>query len=280
MRTFLALVVLLQVNTLLAANGMPTVHCTKGFRYIDTVLNAGGDQRFIPVLVAFMHPDANPAGVIAAYSALAQPVHLVIPFGNCNSSNGNTYFTGNGSDTKGLVCTRTMQHTLDSIAGFIHTINRQYHCRSFVSGYQQGGELAVMLSVYYPEKIAGAFPIAFSQTNRLNMLLKKTHAGFMPVYLYRRATIELAATGSENEQGHNIYLAVNENNTAPVAAEAWQSCLAMLDVQLQRYRNGFSEKRLNKYYPVTADNRNTAPAKEARVAANAGTTERRLNELR
>lgn len=261
MRKFFALLLLVQLGVVAhAQQSSPAYRCAKGFRYIDTVLNASETDRFVPVLIAFVHFNACVRETMANYDSLKQPVHLIIPVGNCNSENASLYFPTTcyekGCDKRD----RMMRKTVDSIADFIHAINQQYHCRSFVSGFQQGGDLAIMLAIYHPQQVVASFPLAAVAPRKMNMMLKSTRDGYVPIYLYKGGSEEPVAVQGHASRlelmngFHETYLAEYPAEQCKVSARAKQDYSAVIDEQLYQYRINFSESRLDKFYPATATN--------------------------
>lgn len=260
MRKLLTLACLLLAGVGYAQQSGMRLHSGKGFRYVDTILNAGPEQRFIPVLVAFMHLNAKPEDIISNYDSLKQPVHLIVPMGNCDAADPSFYFPAACYQREFDRRDKLMRKTVDSIADFIHIINKQYHCRAFVSGYLQGGELALMLTIYHPAQVIASFPLAATVPDRLNMMLRASRSGYVPIYLYKGGNEEpsTALRGHENRvtqlNGYrNVYLTVYPHQDNIVTAKMKHDFSALMDEELEKYRVNFGEKRLNKYYPLTEE---------------------------
>ncbi len=247
----------------------------KGFQYIDTVLNAGPENRFIPVLVAFMHLGATPGDIIANYDGLKQPVHVIIPMGNGNGTDVSAYFTADCYNRDAANRDKRMRKTIDSLADFVHAINQQYHCRAFVSGFLQGGDIALMLSVYHPTLVIASFPLAAAAPGQVNVMLRAGRAGYVPIYLYKGGDEEPVTVKSHEDRvtvlsGYrNIYLTVYPHQKNTVSAKMKHDYSAMMDEQLEQYRVNFSGKRLDKYYPHTDENVAAAASGDTRSVTSA-----------
>jgi phospholipase/carboxylesterase len=130
----------------------------EGFEYIE-IIN-GKDNGKLPLLIAFHYSGGNPMETIADYDSIKKPIRIIIPRGNYKKRDGFSYYPIDYYQKDSLTQFTLSKITVDSIAGFIESIENKYKQKAIVSGISQGGDIAFLLAIYYPKLCKASFPFA------------------------------------------------------------------------------------------------------------------------
>lgn len=130
----------------------------EGFSYLEHETGNGG--KALPLLIAFHYSSGTPIETMRDYDSLKAPVRIIVPKGNYRKRGGFSYYPVNYYQTDSAAQFATARATLDSIANFVRVIEKKYGKKAIVSGISQGGDIALLMALYYPERCAASFPIA------------------------------------------------------------------------------------------------------------------------
>lgn len=176
---------LVMANVAEAQTDKPVYRSLAGFQYLEMVRGKVTENEAYPLLIAFHYSSGRPEETIADYDSLKTPVRIIIPRGNHVKREGYSYFPVNYYKEDSTTQVKLSRKTLDSVAGFVKAIEASYHTKAVVSGISQGGDLAWLLAVYYPQLCKAAFPFAaFIHRQSFDDILKLP-VNEVPVYLYQ-----------------------------------------------------------------------------------------------
>lgn len=155
----------------------------EGFEYIEVV--KGKDNGRIPLLIAFHYSSGIPAQTIADYDLLKNPVRIIVAKGNYRKRDGFSYYPVDYYKKDSLTQVGLARITVDSIARFVESIERKYNQKAIVSGISQGGDIAFLLAVYYPELCKASFPFAAVIHSNLVGELSGKPVKKIPIHLFQ-----------------------------------------------------------------------------------------------
>ena len=155
-----------------------------GFEYSETVMG-GIDVGELPLLIAFHYSGGKPIETIGDYHNLKRPVRVIVPKGNYPKREGYSYYPVDYYQKDSLTQFNLSKITVDSLAIFVDSIEKKYQKKAIVSGISQGGDIAFMLSVYYPEFCRAALPFAAVIHNATIQELTTKSIKKVPIFLFQ-----------------------------------------------------------------------------------------------
>lgn len=129
----------------------------KGFEYLEHANTPGNDQ---PLLIAFHYSSGTPKETLADYDSIKGSIRIIIPKGNYRKRDGFSYYPVDYYKTDSATQFAASRITVDSIAIFVQAIEKKYQRKAIVSGISQGGDIALLLAIYYPDLCVASFPFA------------------------------------------------------------------------------------------------------------------------
>lgn len=183
MKTILLQVILtIGLHTLLAQsnNYQPPV---EGFEYKDVV--KGKDNGKLPLVIAFHYSSGNPLETVADYDSLKNAVRIIIPKGNYRKRGGFSYYPPDYYQKDSLTQFSIARATVDSIARFVQSVEKKYKQKVVVSGISQGGDIALLLAIYYPDLCKASFPFAAVINPTIIKELKTKPVKKVPIHLFQ-----------------------------------------------------------------------------------------------
>ena len=130
-----------------------------GFEYSETELGYS-DVDELPLIIAFHYSSGKPYETIDDYNVLKIPARIIVPKGNYQKREGFSYYPVDYYQKDSLTQFALAKATVDSLARFVDSIETKYKKKAIVTGISQGGDIAFMLAVYYPQLCRAAFPLA------------------------------------------------------------------------------------------------------------------------
>lgn len=162
-------------------NYQPSV---EGFEYIEVA--KGKDNGKLPLLIAFHYSGGNPMETIADYDSIKSPIRIIIPKGNYKKRDGFSYYPADYYQKDSFTQFSLSKITVDSIAGFVRSIEKKYKQKAIVSGISQGGDIAFLLAKYYPKLCKASFAFAaVIHSNFIEDLKNKPVTKKTPIYLFQ-----------------------------------------------------------------------------------------------
>ncbi len=155
----------------------------EGFQYIEH--SKGPNNGNLPLLIAFHYSSGNPLETIADYDSLKKPVRIILPKGNYNKRNGYSYFPLDYYQKDSISQQSISKTTVDSIAKFVKAVEKKYKPKAIVSGISQGGDIAFLLAIYYPELCKASLPFAAVIQPFVSEQLKNKPIKKIPIYLFQ-----------------------------------------------------------------------------------------------
>lgn len=155
----------------------------EGFEYIEVV--KGKDNGNLPLLIALHYSGGRPIETISDFDSLKNPIRIIIPKGNYKKRDGFSYYPTDYYLKDSLTQFSLSKITVDSIAGFVRTIGKRFKQKAIVSGISQGGDIAFLLAIYYPELCTASFPIAAVIHAETIYELKSETKKSIPIYLFQ-----------------------------------------------------------------------------------------------
>lgn len=131
-----------------------------GFDFLEVVKPGELSERPIPVIIGFHYSSSDPSYAVTDYDEISSPVRLILPKGNFQKRDGWSYFPTDYYTKDSVSQVAISRKTLDSIAVFVKAIGEKYKTKPLVAGFSQGGDLSLLLAIYYPEIIRAGFPLA------------------------------------------------------------------------------------------------------------------------
>ncbi|HEY0677285.1 MAG TPA: peptidoglycan DD-metalloendopeptidase family protein [Chitinophagaceae bacterium] len=185
------------------------------FEYIEIV--KGKESSEMPLLIAFHYSGGNPLETLRDYDSLKNPVRIIIPRGNFLKRDGFSYYPTDYYQKDSVTQFALARRTVDSLALFIMQIEKKYKQKAVVSGISQGGDISLLLAIYYPALCKASFPFAAVIHPHIIESLKIKPAREVPVYLFQGEDdkiIPVSVTRKKVEQigsGMNIRLQTYAN---------------------------------------------------------------------
>jgi len=180
----LGLILMILVTNSVKAQIKSTWHTTiAGFQYLEVI--KGYDAGKLPLLIAFHYSSSKPEETVADYDSLKTPVRIIIPRGNYEKRNGYSYYPSTYYKEDSLTQINLSKQTLDSLAGFVDIIEKKYDSKAVVSGISQGGDIAFLLAVYYPNLCKASFPFAGYIHSQLYNDIMRNPLNKVPVYIFQ-----------------------------------------------------------------------------------------------
>lgn len=155
----------------------------EGFEYIE--VTKGNDNGKLPLLIAFHYSGGNPMETIEDYDSIKNPIRIIIPKGNIKKRDGFSYYPADYYQKDSLTQFSLSKTTVDSIAGFVQSIEKKYNQIAIVGGISQGGDIAFLLAKYYPELCRASFPIAAVIHSNIIKELRSKAVKKIPIYLFQ-----------------------------------------------------------------------------------------------
>ncbi len=129
-----------------------------GFEYTEVII--GEEKADLPLLVAFHYSGSDAAETLTFYDSIKVPLRIIIPKGNFPHKKGFSYFKPGYYQQDSAMQFSMARKTVDSLAAFVRAVNMKFKTRAIVSGASQGGDISLLLAVYYPRLIKASFPVA------------------------------------------------------------------------------------------------------------------------
>ncbi|OJW33412.1 MAG: hypothetical protein BGO54_09140 [Sphingobacteriales bacterium 46-32] len=186
-------------GTLSGQSNYTSTLSAEGFEYIEIV--KGKDNGKLPLLIAFHYSGGNPIETIADYDSVKTPIRIIIPKGNYKKRDGFSYYPADYYQKDSLIQFSLSKITVDSIAKFVQTIERKYRQKAIVSGISQGGDIAFLLAVYYPDLCKAAFPFAaVIHYTSIQELKEKPAKKKIPIYLFQGESDKIVSVFSTKKK--------------------------------------------------------------------------------
>ena len=155
----------------------------EGFEYLQ--IDNGNDNETLPLLIAFHYFDGSPNEIISDYDSINKPIRIIIPKGNHKEGNGFSYYPSDYYEKDSLTQIAISKITVDSLAKFIQSIENKFKQKAIISGFSQGGDIAFLLAIHYPELCKAAFPFAAVIHSNIVQVLKYKPIKKIPIYLFQ-----------------------------------------------------------------------------------------------
>jgi predicted esterase len=153
-----------------------------GFNYQEIV--RGNEKTKLPLLIAFHFSSSSPEELMTYFDSLSFPVRIIIPRGNYPKRGGHSYLPKDHYSQDTATQIKTVRATVDSMALFIEHFAEKHNTKPIVSGISQGGDLALLLAIYYPQLIRASFPLLGFIHRQVYEDLPKPAGPAVPIYLY------------------------------------------------------------------------------------------------
>jgi phospholipase/carboxylesterase len=183
MKIFFPFILVVSFSTTFAQKNANDQQRLEGFEYIDVL--RGSSSANPPLLIAFHYSSGSPDETLGDYDKLKNAVRVVIPKGNYRKRNGFSYYPVDYYKQDSTTQFSLSKITVDSIAAFVRAIEKKYRQKAIVSGISQGGDIALLLSIYYPELCVASFPFAAVINPEVAGVLKKKPVRNLPVLLFQ-----------------------------------------------------------------------------------------------
>jgi predicted esterase len=155
----------------------------EGFEYTEII--RGTDNGKLPLLIAFHYSGGTPSETIADYDNLKYPVRIIMPKGNHRKRNEFSYYPADYYQKDSSTQWNLAKITVDSIAKFVRAVELKYKSTAIVSGISQGGDIAFLLAVFYPELCKASLPFAAVIHSNINKELSNKSSASTPIYLFQ-----------------------------------------------------------------------------------------------
>jgi phospholipase/carboxylesterase len=155
----------------------------RGFEYMDVV--KGDPSLGPPLLIAFHYSSGTPNETLNDYDKLSHPVRIIIPKGNYRKRNGFSYYPVDYYKKDSATQFSLSRIAVDSIARFVQAIEKKYGQKAIVSGISQGGDIALLLSIYHPDLCIASFPFAAVINPEIVNTLKNIQGIKVPVHMFQ-----------------------------------------------------------------------------------------------
>jgi phospholipase/carboxylesterase len=193
MRSFLLILFTGYALSVSAQTSYPLQLPVEGFGYVEVI--KGNDNGKLPLLIAFHYSSGTPSETVADYASLKLPVRLIIPRGNFSKRNGFSYYPADYYQKDSNTQFQLAKNTVDSIAAFVSAIEKKYKQKAIVSGISQGGDIAFLLAVYYPELCRASFPFAAVIHSQVIEHTRKHKIKKVPLFLFQGEADEIVLVG-------------------------------------------------------------------------------------
>ncbi len=200
---FLLVVLCAFAGTLFGQSKPTSTLSAEGFDYIEIV--KGQDNGKLPLLIAFHYSGGNPLETISDYDSIKTPIRIIIPKGNYRKREGFSYYPADYYQQDSLIQFSLSKITVDSIAKFVQSIEKRHQQKAIVSGISQGGDIAFLLAVYYPELCKASFPFAaVIHYTGIRELKDKPVKKRIPIYLFQGENDKIVAVSSTKRKVEEI----------------------------------------------------------------------------
>lgn len=167
----------------------PYQKAVAGFQYIETT--NGSAKKNLPLIIAFHYSSGNPVATLADYEGLQHPARIIIPKGNYPKRDGYSYYPADYYQKDSLTQFSLAKKAVDSLAAFINAIEKTYKQKAIVTGISQGGDIALLLAVYYPQYCKASFPFAAVIHPGMIEYVKKNPVSKIPICLFQGEADEI-----------------------------------------------------------------------------------------
>ena len=182
-KTFLLCLAFFYITPAIGQNKSSYSPRIANFEYIETI--KGTNKRDLPLLIAFHYSSGNPVETIIDYDSLKHPVRIIIPKGNYPKRNGFSYFPPDYYQKDSSTQFALAKITVDSIAAFVKAIEKKHKRKAIISGISQGGDIALLLAIYYPELCRASFPFAAVIHPEVIDRVKLKPVRAVPIFLFQ-----------------------------------------------------------------------------------------------
>ncbi|MEQ1553251.1 MAG: dienelactone hydrolase family protein [Ferruginibacter sp.] len=181
--TSLFCLVIIFTQTLFGQNKYEYQTSKEGFEYIQ--VDNGKDSENLPLLIAFHYFGGSPNEIIADYNGIKNPVRIIIPKGNYKEGDGYSFYPSDYYEKDSLTQISLSKITVDSLAKFVRSIENKFKQKAIISGFSQGGDIALLLAIHYPELCKASLPFAAVIHSNIAQELKHKPIKKIPIYLFQ-----------------------------------------------------------------------------------------------
>jgi phospholipase/carboxylesterase len=200
--TLLLTILIINTLTLCGQTNYTYQPRVEGFEYIDIAKNAGKAK--LPLLIAFHYSSGNPSETVADYDSLKKSVRIIIPKGNYKKRNGFSYYPADYYQKDSLTQFSIAKTTVDSIARFVQSVEKKYKQKAIVSGISQGGDIALLLAIYYPELCKASFPFAAVINPNIIKDIRIKPVKKVPIYLFQGEADQIVSVSTTRRKVKEI----------------------------------------------------------------------------
>jgi predicted esterase len=184
-RSFFIFIILTSTGYCHAQSAICQYNDLEGFSYCETVRGEKVSGKKLPLVILFHYSSSTPEELLTYFDSLTTPVRIILPRGNHRKRSGYSYFAPDHYTKDSVTQALAVRRTADSIAVFVKAVGEKYKTLPVVSGISQGGDLSLLLALYYPELIKASFPIAGFVHRQVFVDFQKTPGKSVPVFIFQ-----------------------------------------------------------------------------------------------
>lgn len=144
----------------------PGIHVRRGeaegFPFLEVVLGEVDPESALPLIVVIHGRGDRPRVPGGPFSGLARPARIILPRAPMSLGDGFSWLPVRAADGQTEVLSTALRETAARLARFVAGVRdmRATLGPTVVTGFSQGGMLAITLAVLHPDVVGVAFPLA------------------------------------------------------------------------------------------------------------------------
>src|SRR5690606_5533431 len=133
-----------------------------GLPYLVFETRGAAPDAELPMIVGLHYSGGSPEAMVAYFDGIQVPVRVVLPQGPHTRPGGHSWFARDYSSLAASAQAEAAIPMAETLAAFVLAVQARHPTRGkpVAMGVSYGGDLALLLALRHPDRVAAAFPVA------------------------------------------------------------------------------------------------------------------------